>query len=111
MNPLTGFLSSSISTTLGIGPGDEVVASPYGWHQVAHAVSLAGAKVVQLASALMKNGVPHLGKVLAGIEEWVDRRGHSSLAEIRGTLSQKAISDPGAFERAQYVHLILSQNV
>jgi dihydroorotate dehydrogenase (fumarate) len=72
---------------------------------------LAGAKVVQLASALMKNGVPHLGKVLAGIEEWVDRRGHSTLAEIRGTLSQKAVSDPGAFERSQYVHLILSQNV
>jgi perosamine synthetase len=31
---------------LGIGPGDEVVASPYGWHQVAHAVALAGARVV-----------------------------------------------------------------
>lgn len=31
---------------LGIGPGDEVVASPYGWHQVAHAVTLAGAKLV-----------------------------------------------------------------
>lgn len=31
---------------LGIGPGDEVIASPYGWHQVAHAVSLAGARVV-----------------------------------------------------------------
>jgi perosamine synthetase len=31
---------------LGIGPGDEVVASPYGWHQVAHAVTLAGARVV-----------------------------------------------------------------
>jgi len=31
---------------LGIGPGDEVIASPYGWHQVAHAVTLAGAKVV-----------------------------------------------------------------
>jgi perosamine synthetase len=30
----------------GIGPGDEVVASPYGWHQVAHAVGLAGARVV-----------------------------------------------------------------
>jgi dihydroorotate dehydrogenase (fumarate) len=45
------------------------------------------------------------------MEEWMDRRGHSTLAELRGTLSQKQISDPGAFERAQYVHLILSQNV
>jgi len=31
---------------LGIGAGDEVIASPYGWHQVAHAVTLAGARVV-----------------------------------------------------------------
>lgn len=31
---------------LGIGPGDEVIASPYGWHQVAHAVTLTGAKLV-----------------------------------------------------------------
>jgi len=31
---------------LGIGPGDEVIASPYGWHQVAHAVTLCGARVV-----------------------------------------------------------------
>ncbi len=31
---------------LGIGPGDEVIASPNGWHQVAHAVALAGARVV-----------------------------------------------------------------
>ncbi|NML16140.1 DegT/DnrJ/EryC1/StrS family aminotransferase [Azohydromonas sp. G-1-1-14] len=31
---------------LGIGAGDEVIASPYGWHQVAHAVQLTGARVV-----------------------------------------------------------------
>ena len=72
---------------------------------------LAGAQVVQLASALMKNGIPHLGKVLAGIEDWIDRRGVSTLDELRGTLSQREVSDPGAFERAQYVHLILSQNI
>jgi dihydroorotate dehydrogenase (fumarate) len=72
---------------------------------------LAGAQVVQLASALVKNGVPHLGKVLAGVEEWLERRGHSSLDEVRGSVSQRDISDPGAFERAQYVHLILSQNI
>jgi dTDP-4-amino-4,6-dideoxygalactose transaminase len=31
---------------LDIGPGDEVIASSYGWHQVAHAVELTGARVV-----------------------------------------------------------------
>jgi dihydroorotate dehydrogenase (fumarate) len=72
---------------------------------------LAGAKVVQLASCLVKNGIPHLGKILAGIEDWLDRRGAGSVAEVRGTLSQREIQDPGAFERAQYVHLILSQNI
>jgi len=30
---------------MGIGAGDEVIASPYGWHQVAHAVNLTGATV------------------------------------------------------------------
>jgi dihydroorotate dehydrogenase (fumarate) len=72
---------------------------------------LAGAQVVQLASALVKNGVPHLGKVVGGMEDWLDRRGLTTLDEIRGTLSQKAVHDSAAFERAQYVHLILSQNI
>jgi dihydroorotate dehydrogenase (fumarate) len=72
---------------------------------------LAGARVVQLASTLVKSGIPHMGKVLQGMEEWLDRRGASSIDDVRGTLSQRAVQDPGAFERAQYVHLILSQNI
>jgi dihydroorotate dehydrogenase (fumarate) len=72
---------------------------------------LAGAQVVQLASALVRNGIPHLGKILAGMEEWLARRGASSLEEVRGTISQRAVQDPAAWERAQYVHLILSQNI
>jgi dihydroorotate dehydrogenase (fumarate) len=71
---------------------------------------LAGAQVVQLASTLVKNGIPHMGRMLAGIDDWIDRRG-TSLDEARGSLSQRAVQDPGAFERAQYVHLILSQNI
>jgi dihydroorotate dehydrogenase (fumarate) len=71
---------------------------------------LAGAQVVQLASSLVKSGIPHLAKVLAGMEDWLDKRG-MTLESLRGSLSQRAIQDPGAYERAQYVHLILSQNI
>jgi len=71
---------------------------------------LAGATVVQVASALVKHGVPHLGGMRDGLEDWMDKHGFSDLSDFRGTLSQRVIKDPGAFERAQYVHLILSQN-
>jgi dihydroorotate dehydrogenase (fumarate) len=72
---------------------------------------LAGAKVVQLASTLVKNGIPHMGKILAGVEDWLDKRGLGSVDAARGTVSQRTVQDAGAFERAQYVHLILSQNI
>ncbi len=72
---------------------------------------LAGAKVVQLASTLVKNGIPHLGKIAAALEDWLDKRGFGAVDAARGAVSQKALQDPGAFERAQYVHLILSQNI
>lgn len=72
---------------------------------------LAGATVVQLASTLMKNGVSHLGRIRGGLEDWMDKRGMSTLDDLRGTVSQRAVLDPAAFERAQYVQVILSQNV
>jgi dihydroorotate dehydrogenase (fumarate) len=89
------------------------LAASTGVYDAAGAVKqlLAGAQVVQLASALVKNGIPHLGKVVAGVDDWIEKRGANSVDEIRGTLSQREIQDPSAFERAQYVHLILSQNI
>lgn len=71
---------------------------------------LAGATVVQIASVLVKSGVPHLGRMRADLEAWMDKRGFGSLADFRGTISQRNVADPSAFERAQYVQLILSQN-
>jgi dihydroorotate dehydrogenase (fumarate) len=89
------------------------LAASTGVHDASSVIKmiLAGATVVQVAAALVKNGIPYLAKMRDGLEDWMDKRGYAGLDDFRGTLSQRVIRDPGAFERAQYVHLILSQNL
>ena len=71
---------------------------------------LAGATVVQLAASLLRNGVSHLATLKNGLDDWMERGHYSAVEDFRGSLSQKEARDPRAFERAQYVNLLLSQN-
>ncbi len=68
---------------------------------------LAGATVVQTASALLQHGIPYLSTMLRELEGWMEEHGYARLEDFRGKLSQKEVADPATFERAQYVRLIL----
>ena len=70
---------------------------------------LAGATVVQTASALLKNGIPYLSTMLRELEGWMGEKGYQNVEAFRGKLSQRHAEDPFAFERAQYVKLLMSQ--
>lgn len=70
---------------------------------------LAGAQIVQVASALLENGIPYLSTMLRELEGWMEAQGYEGLDDFRGKLSQKNVDDPFAFERAQYVKLLMSQ--
>jgi dihydroorotate dehydrogenase (fumarate) len=70
---------------------------------------LAGATIVQTASALLQNGIPYLSTMLRDLEGWMDEHGYTEIESFRGKMSQKEVLDPLAFERAQYVQLLLSQ--
>ncbi|MGD8813420.1 MAG: dihydroorotate dehydrogenase-like protein [Anaerolineales bacterium] len=70
---------------------------------------LAGATAVQSASALLENGIPHLSTMLQELEAWMVEHGYDRMDDFRGTLSQKEIKDPFAFERAHYISLLTSQ--
>lgn len=70
---------------------------------------LAGSNVVQTASALLKNGIPYLSTMLRELEGWMEEKGYEELEAFRGKLSQKETVDPFAYERAQYVKLLMSQ--
>ena len=70
---------------------------------------LAGATVVQTASALLKNGIPYLSTMLRELEGWMEERGYENLEAFRGKLSQREAEDPFTYERAQYVKLLMKQ--
>lgn len=70
---------------------------------------LAGATTVQFAATLIKNGVHYLSTLLMYMQGWMEEHGYETVADFRGSVSQKHCDDPFAFERAQYVRLLLDQ--
>jgi dihydroorotate dehydrogenase (fumarate) len=117
--PLTGMVLSTPDelrlplrwTALLFGRIEAEIALSTGVHSGLDAAKalLAGAQVVQTASALLQNGIPFLSTMLRQLEGWMGEHGYSRLDEFRGSLSQKESADPFAYERAQYVRLLSSQ--
>jgi len=64
---------------------------------------LAGAQVTMMTSALLHHGPEHLTEVEAELRAWIDEREYASVDQLRGSVSQRAIANPEAFERANYI--------
>jgi dihydroorotate dehydrogenase (fumarate) len=69
---------------------------------------LAGASAVQVVTALYRNKVGSLAKMAADLGAWMDRKGHRTLADFRGSLSAMKAKDSWAYTRAQYAKMLLS---
>ena len=69
---------------------------------------LAGAKAVMLASALLHHGPERLGEILREVDEWLEEHEYDSLAQLRGSMSQRSVAEPAAFERANYMKVLQS---
>lgn len=83
--------NTSLAATTGVEDAGDVAA-----------YLLAGADVVMTASALLRHGPGYAGELLAGLEAWMDRKGYSSLASVRGVLAVGS-DDGDRVERAGYV--------
>ena len=64
---------------------------------------LAGARAVELCTALQRKGVGHIKTVLADLEAWMKRHSFGSIADFCGTLSRERSAEPASFERSQYL--------
>jgi dihydroorotate dehydrogenase (fumarate) len=71
---------------------------------------LAGADVVMTTSALLRHGPTYATVLLDGLTAWMDRKGFTSVDELRGILAVAPGTDEAAHERAGYVSALRAAN-
>jgi dihydroorotate dehydrogenase (fumarate) len=69
---------------------------------------MAGAGVTMMCSALHIHGIEHIGRVLADMNYWLEKREYSSLWETRGCLSRRSVPDTSPFDRGNYIKTLSS---
>jgi len=94
---LRGRVDASLAATGGAHTSDDVLK-----------LLLAGADCVMLASCLLTRGPSHVDTLVRGVLAWMTKREYSSVAQMKGSLSQQSCPDPDAFERANYMKALKS---
>jgi dihydroorotate dehydrogenase (fumarate) len=94
---LYGRVKASLAATRGVHSATEVVK-----------YLMAGADVVMTTSALLKNGIGFLTTLLNDLKAWTEQKGYVSVKQMKGSMSQKNVADPTAFERANYIKILES---
>ncbi|HKW65599.1 MAG TPA: dihydroorotate dehydrogenase-like protein [Candidatus Acidoferrum sp.] len=72
---------------------------------------LAGASVAMMASVLLQKGVHHAFSVLTDLHRWLEEHEYDSVRQMCGSMSRRAVPDPTAFERGNYMRVLSSYAV
>lgn len=69
---------------------------------------MAGAKVGMATSAFLLHGVDRAAQILSDLQAWMIEKEYESVTQMIGSMSQQAVADPAAFERANYMKVLSS---
>ena len=69
---------------------------------------MAGASVAMTTSELLQNGVQRAEDMLNGFQTWLEEHEYESVEQMKGSMSQQAVAEPAAFERANYMKVLSS---
>jgi dihydroorotate dehydrogenase (fumarate) len=94
---LSGQMDISLAATTGVQSANEVIK-----------YILAGADVAMTASALYKHGISYLTTMQDDLQRWMEEMNFQSVDAFRGVMNQANISDPDAYERANYIRVLES---
>lgn len=94
---LHGRVQADFALTSGVHTAQDVIKA-----------MMAGARAVTVASELLTNGVGRVPEILAEIDTWMGNNDYESIVQMQGSMSQLAVGDPNAFERANYMQVLSS---
>ena len=94
---LYGRIQASLAVTGGVHDGLGMLKS-----------MMAGASVAMMTSALLRNGISYAAEVKAEVIRWMVDHEYVSIRQMQGSMSQRSIADPAAFERANYMQVLKS---
>jgi dihydroorotate dehydrogenase (fumarate) len=94
---LYGWVRADLAVTGGVHSAQDVLKS-----------MMAGANVAMMTSALLQNGIDHATLVLKDLVCWMEVHEYESIRQMRGSMSQRSVSDPTAFERGNYMRVLSS---
>jgi dihydroorotate dehydrogenase (fumarate) len=69
---------------------------------------MVGARVTMLASELLANGIFRIEEILNELRLWMEEHEYESIEQMQGSMSQRAVAEPAAFERANYMRALNS---
>jgi dihydroorotate dehydrogenase (fumarate) len=69
---------------------------------------MAGASVAMTTSALLQHGIGRLTHILTDLQEWMEEHEYESIDYMKGSMSQRYVAEPAAFERANYMKALNS---
>lgn len=94
---LFGRVQTDLAITSGVHTGTDVIKA-----------MMAGAKVVQMASELLHNGPGRIASIVEEMQAWMEEKEYESVEQMQGSMSQKNVAEPAAFERANYMKTLAS---
>ena len=71
-------------------------------------VMMAGGDVAMVCSELLYNGIGRISEILDGLKNWMQENEYDSIEMMQGSMSQKKVAEPAAFERANYMKALQS---
>jgi dihydroorotate dehydrogenase (fumarate) len=69
---------------------------------------MAGAKVAMMTSVLLEHGIDYLRALHMELNAWLEKHEYDSIQQMQGSMSQKNVAHPAAFERANYMKVLNS---